>query len=656
MFVIGTAGHVDHGKSALVRALTGIDPDRLQEEKDRGMTIDLGFAWLKLAGPANDDRAEPSSPSEGVAAGFDNEVSIVDVPGHERFIKNMLAGAGGIDLALLVVAADEGVMPQTREHLAILDLLGIERGVVALTKRDLVDKDWADLVAADVEELVKGTTLAGAPIVQCSAVTREGLDTLVEVLQAELLKTQPKPDLGRPRLPIDRAFTVQGFGTVVTGTLIDGAFRVGDEVEVLPAIVGGHSTSLRSRVRGLQSHGRRVERALPGTRTAINLAGLEVEDLYRGQVVTTPGWLRPSIAVDVRLRALASLPRPLKHNLIVSFHSGSSETPAKLRLLEVDQLDPGEEGWAQVRLARPAAVVKGDRFVVRDANDTVGGGVIVETQARRHARKRRGPIESLERRLEGSPSELLLAALLARQPVEPDALIAASELGNEKATTALSELLAEGRAVALHSGEAATYLYARSTFDALASRAAGETQAFQAQHPLRPGIGKEELRSRLDVPSRVFPALLQRMAADHLLAEHGPQVSTPDWQPGLNAAQKADADGYIAALRASPYSPPVDRRPAEELVAYLADQGLVVDVGEGVVFAAGAYRDMVDRIVARMREQGKITLAEVRDMFGTSRRYCQALLEHLDQQRVTVRRGDDRILGRGASKAREVNR
>ncbi len=286
MFVIGTAGHVDHGKSTLVQALTGIDPDRLQEEKDRGMTIDLGFAWLKL-------------PSGG-------EVSIVDVPGHERFIKNMLAGVGGIDLALLVVAADEGVMPQTREHLAILDLLGVERGVVALTKCDLVDKDWADLVGADIEETLQGTTLAGAPVVACSGVTGEGLDQLVQRLEQELARTQAKRDLGRPRLPVDRAFTVAGFGTVVTGTLIDGSLSVGEEVEVVPAVSGGHLTSLRSRIRGLQSHKEKEQKALPGTRTAINLAGLDVDDLYRGQVVTRPGWLLPSFAVDVRLRAIAS--------------------------------------------------------------------------------------------------------------------------------------------------------------------------------------------------------------------------------------------------------------------------------------------------------------------------------------------------------------
>ncbi|MFB3093023.1 MAG: selenocysteine-specific translation elongation factor, partial [Dehalococcoidia bacterium] len=277
MYVIGTAGHVDHGKSALVQALTGIDPDRLREEKERGLTIDLGFAWLTL--PNGD------------------EVSIVDVPGHERFIKNMLAGVGGIDLALLVIAADEGVMPQTREHLAIIDLLGIKHGVIAVTKADLVEPEFAELVAADAEDTLRGTTLEGAPTVLCSAVTHQGLDDLVAALQSELAKTPPKRDIGRPRLPIDRAFTITGFGTVVTGTLIAGSFSVGQEVEMQPV-------GLRSRIRGLQTHGQKVQLAPPGRRTAVNLTGLAVEELERGMVLAAPGWLRPATVLDVRLHTV----------------------------------------------------------------------------------------------------------------------------------------------------------------------------------------------------------------------------------------------------------------------------------------------------------------------------------------------------------------
>src|SRR5579884_844492 len=307
MYVIGTAGHVDHGKSTLVEALSGIDPDRLREEKERGMTIDLGFAWLTLPGG--------------------REISIVDVPGHERFIKNMLAGVGGIDLALLVVAADEGVMPQTVEHVEILDLLRVHRAVVAITKIDAVEPDWLELVDADVEEYLAKTGLAGAPIVHVSALTGHGLPELVAQLERSLADTPPKPNLGRPRVPVDRVFTVAGFGTVVTGTLIGGELAVGQELEVVP---GGQ----RARARGLQTHKTKVQRAMPGSRVAVNLAGLATEDVRRGQVLTTPGWLRATTAVDVELAVLADAPHPLLHGAILTFHTGSAEVEARVPLLQ----------------------------------------------------------------------------------------------------------------------------------------------------------------------------------------------------------------------------------------------------------------------------------------------------------------------------------
>jgi selenocysteine-specific elongation factor len=631
MFVIGTAGHVDHGKSALVEALTGIDPDRLAEEKARGMTIDLGFAWLRLPGGL--------------------EVSIVDVPGHERFIKNMLAGVGGIDLALLVVAADEGVMPQTREHLDILDLLGVSRGVLVLTKADLVERDWLDLVAEEVREAVKGTTLAGAPLLACSAVTREGLDGLLAAIEAALAETPPKRDLGRPRLPIDRAFTVAGFGAVVTGTLIDGALDVGQEVEVLPAMAGGHLTALRSRVRGLQTHRTKVERALPGTRAAVNLAGLEAAALSRGQVVATPGWLRPAMAVDVRLRVLPSLRRPLRHNLGVTFHTGASETPARLRLLESDEAPPGSEAWAQLRLRQPVALVSGDRFVLRDANATLGGGVIVDANPRRHPRGRPSVIEALERRGGGSPEESLLAALAASEPTEAAALFARTDLSPQTATAALAALVAAGRVVELAAAEGAPAYYTRESFERLGRRAVEAVTAYLQREPLRRGLGREELRSRLGLNSRLFPAALAAWGRAGLLAESGGLVSPPDWSPRLTAAQRQAADAYLERLRSSPYAPPADGRPDPRLLAYLVEAGEVVDVGAGVIFAADAYQRLVDGVVELIRSNGKVTLAEVRDRFATTRKYVQALLEHLDREKVTLRVGDERVLGRAARRA-----
>jgi len=327
MSCIGTAGHIDHGKSTLVKALTGIDPDRLAEEKERGMTIDLGFAWLKLPGG--------------------REVSIVDVPGHESFIKNMLAGVGGIDAALLVIAADEGIMPQTREHLAILDLLRVQRGIVVLTKADLVDEEWLELVREEVAEYLLPTTLAHAPIVPVSAYTMQGIPDLLAQLEQMLATSQERQNIARPRLPVDRVFTLTGFGTIVTGTLLDGNFKMGQEVEILPQ-------GLKTRIRGLQTHQHKMEIAQPGSRVAINLANVSRTDLSRGDVVALPGQLRPTMLIDAHIQLLADAPRPLTHNTLVDLYSGSQEVPARVRLLDVEELQPGKSAWVQLRLSRPA--------------------------------------------------------------------------------------------------------------------------------------------------------------------------------------------------------------------------------------------------------------------------------------------------------------
>ncbi|OGO18191.1 MAG: selenocysteine-specific translation elongation factor, partial [Chloroflexi bacterium RBG_16_50_11] len=384
MFVLGTAGHIDHGKSLLVQALTGIDPDRLREEKERGMTIDLGFAWLKL----------PSG----------REVGIVDVPGHERFVKNMLAGVGGIDLALLIVAANEGIMPQTKEHLAILDLIGVKRGVVVITKKDLVDGEMLALVRMELEELIAATTIAGSPIVAVSSVTSEGIPELLSAIDKQLDKTEPKKDTGRPRLPIDRIFTMAGSGTVVTGTLIDGTLSVGQEVEIVPS-------GLKSRLRALQTHKAKVDIASPGSRVAANLVGIETGQLTRGDVVTRPGSLLPSALVTVNLKLISYIKRPLMHGAEVSFHTLAAETMAKVRLLESEELKPGESTWAQLMLERPLAVIKGDRYIIRSPMETLGGGGIVDARAKRLRRFRPDVIQNLKAREGGTTEEIIMALL-----------------------------------------------------------------------------------------------------------------------------------------------------------------------------------------------------------------------------------------------------
>lgn len=622
MYVIGTAGHVDHGKSALVQALTGIDPDRLREEKERGLTIDLGFAWLTLP----DGR----------------EVSIVDVPGHERFIKNMLAGVGGIDLALLVIAADEGVMPQTREHLAIIDLLDIRHGLVAVTKSDLVEPEFLELVAADAREAVRGTTLEDAPVVACSAVTGRGLDDLLATIQASLDRTPPRRDIGRPRLPIDRAFTVAGFGSVVTGTLIDGSLRTGQEVEILP---GGR----RSRVRGLQTHGRKVEEAPPGRRTAVNLTGRAVEELSRGMVLAAPGWLQPVDALDVRLRAVSYLRRPIRHALPVTFHTGSAEVEGRLLLLDRDELAPGESGWAQVRLAAPVAAVKGDHYVIRDPNDTLGGGRIVDTNVRRHRRFHAPTLAGLETLERGSPAELVRLAVARLEPVDLRDLLRGVELAPEEARRTVEELLAGGELVALGEGAATdtTPLYTADGFRALGRRARDALAAYHRQFPLRRGAPREELRNRLGLEPRPFDQAAALWLKSGEMREEGGALALPEHQPRLTAEQDARAQAYLEALAAHPYSPPTDSPPGDDVLGYLEERGEIVRVGDGVAFGAGSYREMVERIVAHLRQSGSITLAQVRDMLGTSRKYAQALLEHMDEEHITRRVGDERVLRRG---------
>ena len=477
--------------------------------------------------------------------------------------------------------------------------------------------------------------------------TGDGLDDLLRPDRGALGETAPKRDHGRPRLPIDRVFTIAGFGTVVTGTLIDGAFTIGQEVEIVPAISGGHVTTLRSRVRGLQTHRSRVEQALPGTRTAANLANVEPEQLWRGQVVTTPGWLQPSLAVDVRLRALESLAHPLRHNLNVTFHSLASEAPARLRLLELDELVPGGETWAQVRLFKPLALLRGDRFIIRDANDTLGGGTIIQTQARRHPRRRESVIASLERQESGDPAESVYAAIAAGEPAELRSALARTDLGPDAAASALGSLIAQGRIVVL--GEAdARFAYTASGFERLRASAESATTGYLREHPLRPGLGREELRSRLELTQRLFGPVLAAIVGRGELIETGAFVAPAEWQPSLTPEQRSAADAYLESLRSNRFAPPTDKRPSDDIVAYLADNGDVVDCGSATVFTADAFEEMAQRIVELARVKGAITMGEARDLLGSSRRYVQPFLEELDRRRITVRRGDERVLRSGA--------
>jgi selenocysteine-specific elongation factor len=620
MYVIGTAGHVDHGKSTLVKALTSIDPDRLPEEKEREMTVDLGFAWMTL----------PSG----------REVSVVDVPGHERFIKNMLAGVGAIDLALLIVAADESVMPQTREHLAILDLLKIKRGLVVITKADLVDEELVELVKAEVEDTLQGTSFAGSPMLAVSAYTGAGLEELKAAIDQILDQTEARRDLGRPRLPVDRCFSISGFGTVVTGTLIDGVFAVGQEVELA-------ASGRRCRIRGLQSHRTRVDHTDPGVRLAVNLSGIQRSDIERGEILTTPGWLRPTRRLDARLRMVKGAPHALRHNEGVTFHLFTSETTARVRLLDAERLSPESESWVQILLEEPIPMVKGDFFVIRSAEDTLGGGQVVDPNPRR--RHRRFDPEVVERLMmldQGTGEDVLLSVADQRGPCTLTTLSQRANLSSQEVLERITRLTEAGDVIVLGdlAADPDTVVYSSQGWSVLKSKILAALQTYHHQHPLRRGAPNQEVRSRLGLTQPVYLRVLARLTEEGYLVEEGQHLRLPGHQVSLTPAMERQALVYLQALEKEPYAPPTDYTIDPELLGALIDQGKVVKVNESVVFAASAYQEMTDKIIARLKGQGTITVAEARSMFDTSRKYVLPLLEYLDQQRITRRVGDERVL------------
>jgi selenocysteine-specific elongation factor len=621
MRVIGTAGHVDHGKSTLVEALTGINPDRLKEERERHMTIELGFAWLTL----------PNGETAGV----------IDVPGHRDFIENMLAGVGGIDAVLFVIAADEGLMPQTREHLAILNLLHIPRGVIALTKTDLVEDEWLELISAEVAAAVRGTVLAEAPIVPVSARMGRGLPDLKLALQNALAACPPRVDVGRPRLPVDRVFSLAGFGTVVTGTLSDGAFALGDEVALLP-------TARAARIRGLQTHKTKIELAQPGSRVAVNLAGVEVSDLRRGMVLAKPNTVRPTALIDARFEHLAGSAQPLKHHAEIKFFLGASEVVGAIRLLEGDVLAPGAVAWGQLVLSEPVAAVKGQRFILRrpSPGETLGGGVIVDPHpAGRHKRRDPAILQRLATLAQGTPGELLLQALEALGPASVKDAAHKANLD----VAALGEALAEARAT--HDlieldGEALTI--ARPTWARFERDLRVTLAAYHTAHPLRAGMPREELKSRLKQNSKIFNALMAYAAGQNVIVASGVSLRLPTFQVTFTPAQQTHIDRLLADFRRDPHNTPSVKdcvaRLNDELFAALVEQGRLTQISPEVVFLTETYTTLVERVTAHLRAAGKITVAEVRDLFTTSRKYALALMEHLDALSLTKRVGDERVL------------
>ncbi len=640
MRVIGTAGHVDHGKSTLVQALTGTHPDRLKEEREREMTIDLGFAWLTLP------------KSEALTDG--EEVGIVDVPGHRDFIENMLAGVGGIDAVLFVIAADEGVMPQTREHLAILDLLQIHAGIVVLTKIDLApDAEWLELITEDIRLLMRNTVLESAPIAPVSARTGQGLPELKQVLAACLAEQPPRLDMGRPRLPVDRVFTMAGFGTVVTGTLLDGVLQVGDEVELL----AGEREKLTGRVRGLQTHKKKESAAVPGSRTAANVTGLEVSDIQRGCVIAHPGDYQASRRLDVHFRLLADASLPLEHSAEVKLFIGAAEKIARVRLLGVERLNPGDSGFLQLELEAPVVTVRGDHYILRrpSPGETLGGGIILDAHPRqRYKRFAVDTLQYLQALTVGSPVEVFYQALARSGAVTIQECSDRSGLSNDAARQALEELRASHQVhvVDSDSGVAAlpfsALICTQAYWDSLRLRALQEVKAFHQAYPLRRGLPREELKSRLRLAPRIFSPLVRSLLNDERLVEAGSLIWDADHTIRLDLQQQKQVDRLMARFISSPYAPPSVKECLgeikDDLYTALLELGELIQLSPEVVFRRKDYNQMVAGVCMLIQQHGPITAAQVRDHFNTSRRYALALLEHLDATGITVREGDFRRL------------
>jgi len=640
--VLGTAGHIDHGKTALVRALTGIDTDRLAEEKRRGITIELGFAHLELPG--------------GTVAG------VVDVPGHERFVRSMAAGAGGIDLLVLVVAADEGVMPQTREHLDICRLLGVPRGLVAVTKSDLLPAlgaEWLPLLEAEVRAATRGTFLEDGPIVPCSARTGEGLEALRAAIALGAESIPERPADGPLFLPIDRAFSLRGFGTVITGTLLSGALAEGDQVALLPAQTGGAEL----RVRTLQVHSRPTPRALAGQRTAVNLPGIEATAIWRGQVLCRPGEIPASRLLDVELSLLSAAPRPLRHRARLLLHLGTAQVEAAVSLLDRPELLPGATAPAQLRLDEPAAALPGQRFILRGfaaiegRGRTLAGGRVLAIAARRRKRGRPEELAQLQVLAAGEP-DARLAALL--QQAGPAGLTEAQLLGRAALSpravqSGLERLGARGAAV-LFDRERRAYA-SGEVVKALAEKLQAAVAAFHRQKPLAAGMGKAELKGKLPpvADARLFQRLLGQLVDKGVLAAEGEVVRLPEHRAagsgGAGAALKAQV--ALALARAGLTPPVLTELPAslsasaadvQAVVKLLAAEGTIVRVSPELYFDAAAVAGLQERLTGWLRQKREMSTQEFKELVGATRKHVIPLAEYFDRQKVTLRVGEKRVL------------
>jgi len=624
MYIVGTAGHVDHGKSTLIEAITGTHPDRLQEERDREMSIVLGFDSFELP----DGRG----------------ISVVDVPGHRDFIENMLSGIGSIDACLLVIAADEGVMPQTREHLDILHLLEVDKGLVALTKVDLVeDQDWLDLVETEIRELLSTTALKSAPIVRVSAKEKSGIDDLLNTLGTVLEDQPPRIDMKRPRLFVDRVFVMPGFGSVVTGTLLDGTFREGDEIEILP----GKKTG---RIRGLQNHSQEVKEIGPGNRVAVNISGVENKDVSRGDVITHPGSYKSTRRLDVSFNFLPGIDKPLDHDLEGKLFIGADETLARVRLLGRERLKPGETALLQLEVEDPIVAVRGDRFILRrpSPSETLGGGIVIDPfPPYRHKRFDQDVLDRLKSISGGDPVDVLIQAISSSKFALWKEIIEISSLPEETARELLLQLVEDG--VVLEIGKKSKKIVClKSVWQNVLLDLKESVEKYHQDFPLRAGMSLEELKSQSQLTEIVFREAIDELIQLDSIQQSGPVISLKDFKINFSLDARKLIKNLLDQFDENPTLPPsvADCKAAvgDDIYGALLALNELYQISPEVVFRPESYQKMIAQLIKKIKKDGPITVAQARDMFGSSRKFMLAFLEKLDSEGVTVREGDVRRL------------
>lgn len=627
--ILGTAGHIDHGKTVLIKTLTGIDTDRLKEEKIRGITIELGFASLTLP---NGQR-----------------LGIVDVPGHEKFVKNMVSGATGIDMVALVIAADEGIMPQTKEHLEICEILRVKRGLVVLSKIDLVEKDWLELVVEEITDFLKGTFMEGAPIVPVSSLTGEGIPELLSTLEVICAEIKERGEKGTFRLPIDRVFTMKGFGTVITGSTISGSISTGDTVMIYPK-------KIKAKVRGIQVHNKEVKRAVAGSRTAINLQGVEKSDIERGDILGLPDTLEPTYRLDAYLEYLASAPRPLKNRIYVRFHTGTSEIISQVTLLDTDSLKPDEMAYVHFRLDRPTVVLPGDRYVIRSFSPAraIGGGEILNPFPKRHKRFHRQTLSDLKILKSGSEKERIVLQVKdsGYSGISVYQLYMRTNMEIETIKAILEELQSEGTVISYNTGQ---FVHGEA-FHKLKEAATKAISHYHQEYPLKVGLSKGELRSKLkvNIDDKVFNSFITCLTESKEVIQEKEVLRLKDHVISLTPDQKSIQDRiestYLSSGLSVPFfkdvvsSLPKGNIAAHRILEHMVGCGTLIKVKEDLYF----HKDIIDKLKADMtaflKEKGEINPSQFKELTHTSRKYAIPLLEYLDSIKLTIRVGDKRML------------